>query len=420
MATVMKCPNCTAPVQADPSAPTFRCEYCGFVSRQTVAMPSLKKQIAAQLREAQQEAARQDSSRRAEEVERAVLVARRTGSRLRLVLVLAGLLPVLLGIVIPLVATRSRRSTLLDRVAEQIGSRMKAARTRLTPGALPPEPEDLASTLRKVRAHALCGYTFFQAVADTESRYFGWVKSRTKGPTCKEPLVTWGLFHLKDTAECRKGLEAVRGATPRLVDLEQRGAAFVAALEALVAVNNEGFAYYEAKEYIEDDCAKGIALHPKLLSAFAAVDAARPAFAEALAREERALLEKRLTWSSGAEPDSVRHRLLELQKEAAALVEDDHDVERMKAARTSFKAALSAFTRAGAQKSGTVWVKNAAQELGDAARELLHRRITRKKADSFERSLRQSSWNARSINGSSEKLQHAYRAFLLAVYELQL
>jgi hypothetical protein len=148
-------------------------------------------------------------------------------------------------------------------------------RQPLTPQKIPPSArlgapgllENIGCTSRAGRA------------LDSEHRYRSWRKG-DDAPTCTERYVSYGLYTLYDNApeECREAAAAApageaRDAAQELAD----------ALVPLIATTNEAESYYEAEDYKDDACAKGVALHARLLPEYARV---RAAFARVLAARD--------------------------------------------------------------------------------------------------------------------------------------
>ena len=101
----------------------------------------------------------------------------------------------------------------------------------------------------------------------SRARYLSW--SKPSGPTGRERII-YGLYTIYDTADCRKNVEKAAEMAPKNEELEKAGAAFAAAVGALEPMLKEADDYYSQQNYKDDKMAKGKAMHPKLMAAWAA------------------------------------------------------------------------------------------------------------------------------------------------------
>ena len=105
----------------------------------------------------------------------------------------------------------------------------------------------------------------------SRARYLSW--SKPSGPTGRERII-YGLYTIYDTADCRKNVEKAAEMAPKNEELEKAGAAYAAAVGALEPMLKEADDYYSQQNYKDDKMAKGKAMHPKLMAAWAAFAAA--------------------------------------------------------------------------------------------------------------------------------------------------
>lgn len=133
-------------------------------------------------------------------------------------------------------------------------------------------PQDDADEqlLVKLDAYIDCLNTLSGPVHQTRSRYLSWCDPKT-GPTGKERVVL-GLFDLPNQSaqECVAGLDKSRKLPPSDPKLETAGDEFAKTVMKLDALIDDVFTYYENKNFRDDKFAKGKALHPQLMDAFAA------------------------------------------------------------------------------------------------------------------------------------------------------
>jgi hypothetical protein len=123
--------------------------------------------------------------------------------------------------------------------------------------------------LDKLDAYITCLNTLSSPVHQTRARYFSWVDPK-KGVTGNERVVL-GLFDLPNESaqKCTAGLAKARLALPKDEKLEAAGDEFAKTVSELDALIDEVFTYYENKNFKDDKFAKGKAMHPRLVTAFA-------------------------------------------------------------------------------------------------------------------------------------------------------
>lgn len=191
---------------------------------------------------------------------------------------------------------------LLRRKAADAGTTSAtAAGSSALPQASPQDQADEALQ-EKIDPYIVCLNTVSSPVRSTRLQYFSWVNPKT-GPTGKERFVR-GLVSLpKSLVEtCTKGLAKAKTLSPRdgsAAALESAGDEYGRAATELSGLVDEAFTYYDNKNFKDDKFAKGKALHPKLMTAFAAFSKAdgglhrkldeitRPLARRVLARIER-------------------------------------------------------------------------------------------------------------------------------------
>jgi hypothetical protein len=151
----------------------------------------------------------------------------------------------------------------------------------------------------KLDAYIICLNTLSSPVHATRARYFSWVDPK-KGVTGNEKVVL-GLFDLPNESaqKCTAGLTKARTMPPKDPKLEAAGDEFAKTVTELDGLIDEVFTYYENKNFKDDKFAKGKAMHPRLMAAFAAFSKAdnnmhatldgitKPLAQRALARIER-------------------------------------------------------------------------------------------------------------------------------------
>lgn len=132
--------------------------------------------------------------------------------------------------------------------------------------------ESSASTLsEKLQPYIQCYNALSGRAYESRARYLSW--SKETGPTGKERII-YGLYTIRDPAHCAANNEAAGKAEPRDAGLESAGDAYAKAVTELTPLLKEANDYYDQSNYKDDKMAKGKALHPKLMAAWAKFEAA--------------------------------------------------------------------------------------------------------------------------------------------------
>lgn len=210
--------------------------------------------------------------------------------------------------------------------------------------------DDLDEAMQdKLDAYIVCLNTLSSLVHATRARYFSWVNPKT-GPTGQEKNV-FGLFDLPKGAaqKCTAGLAKSKVASPRDAKLETAGDDFARTVTDLDALIDEVFTYYETKSFKNDKFAKGKAMHPRLMSAFASFSKADNSLHATLDGITKPLAQRALARIEREEGRKFRHHRKHVLLTARELVEagdpvgedDDIDVALFNASFTAFDAALN-------------------------------------------------------------------------------
>jgi hypothetical protein len=137
--------------------------------------------------------------------------------------------------------------------------------TTLTPPAAPSLDEKIAET----NLYVECLNRTVPRTSDSQRRYLSWVNERT-GPTCKETYISYGLYTLYEDGikKCRDAAQQGAASGPSWPKIEKAMGDLSAAYAELVPLAQQAEDYYQQQDYKDDNCAKGQALHPKLMDAF--------------------------------------------------------------------------------------------------------------------------------------------------------
>ena len=131
------------------------------------------------------------------------------------------------------------------------------------PAIAPDKPAPIGP---KLQPYIGCVNRLSERSYSSRDRYLSW--SKESGPTGKERII-YGLYTIYDTSDCRKNVEAASVIAPKNEELEKAGAAYAAAVGALEPLLKEADDYYTQENYKDDKMAKGKAMHPKLMAAWA-------------------------------------------------------------------------------------------------------------------------------------------------------
>ena len=151
----------------------------------------------------------------------------------------------------------------------------------------------------KLNAYIVCLNQFSQDVYHGRHTWLDEFDAK-KGPQQKQSRDTlYGPLELPDVKECKDGIDKVKGAQPKLAELEAAGDAYVAALVTLQPMTVQMREYFEQGDYKDDKLARAIEMHPKLMAAWEAFSTADRAIGvevdkleDRLATEQLAELEK--------------------------------------------------------------------------------------------------------------------------------
>jgi hypothetical protein len=123
----------------------------------------------------------------------------------------------------------------------------------------------------KTNAYIECMNRLSGRAFEARSRYFSWVGK--SGPTGKERIV-YGTYTIYDTANCAADVAKANAIAPHDAELEAAASGYVAAVTVLGPLLKEADDYYTQENYKDDKMAKGKSLHPRLLAAWTAFEAA--------------------------------------------------------------------------------------------------------------------------------------------------
>lgn len=135
-----------------------------------------------------------------------------------------------------------------------------------------------------------------------------WMNQFPRGPDPKQVKDSlYGPSVLRDVDACKRAVEAAKAKAPRMPELEAAGAAYVAALVTLEPVVRDAEAYFKAGNYKDDKLLHAIELHPKLVTAWKAFEAADDALETQVDKLEDQIQSSRLAQIEKAEGKKLQY-----------------------------------------------------------------------------------------------------------------
>jgi hypothetical protein len=166
--------------------------------------------------------------------------------------------------------------------ARKAAAALKAAASAAADGkaapSISPEEDKDAELGSKLGEYISCMNNTSKRVVDSRNRYLSWIKDENVGPTGKERNI-YGLYTI-NADSCFQALDRAQPMPPALPEVESAAAEYKRALQELDPIVKDANKYYEQQDYKDDKLAKGKALHPQLLGAFAKFEQVNRGFAE--------------------------------------------------------------------------------------------------------------------------------------------
>jgi hypothetical protein len=380
MIETLKCSNCEAPLVPDPKKPTLVCAYCGFHLKNTLFAPPRPRHPPHQ-----------------------PAVQRPPVSKYMWLFYVVPLALAALG-AIPAILIGSRSSPSVK-----------------SPSAISVRrPVDPVRHREEVLSKYVgCLDSTYWHMKQSNDRYRSWRKKQPeRAPTCKERRV-YGLYEVRG-AGCKANLERIeKEGNAGLSDLDRLARDYGAAIDELAPLTKTATSYYNKKGYLLDDCAKGQALHPKLMAAFKKVAAAGTVFRALLAKETTGAL-KRCIERSARSPQQkgtlLWAKMIQAAGDTVAVLRvqwksTPPDLQAIKAAMARFdeaSTAADAMTEEQKKVSGyNSWSSSKANDLAAAGIAFLKSRAGRRFSHSRRVQIRWG-WDKHRIDGTFEKVVRKY------------
>ncbi len=199
--------------------------------------------------------------------------------------------------------------------------------------------------LQKLAGYIDCINDHSNWVTKSRKRYFSWLKSPENGPTGKEEVV-YGLYTLQDNRRCREAVAKAAALPPPDADLEQAAAAFVETLVAAEFVVKEADNYYALENYKDDDMRRGKTMHPQLVAAYAAFEAASGVLYSHVVGLQDAISERHLQRLAQDPAQRAEYLIENLMMRAKQCVDSADGIGEKTFAREPFAIAVDALEQA--------------------------------------------------------------------------
>lgn len=273
-----------------------------------------------------------------------------------------------------------------------------------------------APVTEKLNAYVECINRLSERAFDSQARYFSWVGKT--GPTGKERII-YGLYTIYDTADCKANVEQANALEPDDKDLEAAASAYVEAVVALEPLLKEADDYYTQENYKDDKMAKGKALHPRLVSAWAAFAAADQKLRDGIdvIQDKQAI--EALAEVERSEGRKARYHIQSLMIQAKRLMRvqsaDKPDLAKITAALTDYETianATAAYADADKDsKIGSSFVNDAKSFLV-TSKQLMRRMRDKVPYSQGDKMLMQSGGGAWMVEGSPARLMRDYNQLI--------
>lgn len=258
-----------------------------------------------------------------------------------------------------------------------LAATVPAAAQDKTPSSPPPE-----QLTEKINAYVGCINRLSERSYDSRRRYFSWAKK--SGPTGRERII-YGTYTIYDTSDCRKKVEAANALAPHDAALEAAASAYADAVSRLEPLLKDADDYYTQENYKDDRMAKGKALHPKLIAAWDAFEAADKKLRAGVEAINDKRARERLAEIESKEGRKVRYHVEALMIQAKRVLRtenaDKPDIAAVTRALGDYEAAVKAMEEAsgkdGDVKVGSIFV-SAAKSYLTTAKQLMRRIRDRK------------------------------------------
>lgn len=289
-----------------------------------------------------------------------------------------------------------------------------AASAALLPGllAIGTAHAQSSSLTEKLNAYVGCLNRLSGRSFDSRERYLSWVGK--KGPTGKERII-YGTYTIYDTSDCKNGVEKANALEPRDPELEAAASAYVEAVVALEPLLKEAGDYYTQEDDKDDKMAKGKAMHPKLIAAWAAFADADTKLRSGVDEVQDKLAVEELANIESTEGKTARYHIQALMMHAKRLMRvqsaDKQNTKKVIDTLGEYETiakAAEAYAEANKEdKIGSMFI-SAAKSFLVTAKQLMRRVRDKVPYSSGERMILNTGSGAWMVEGSPARLMHDY------------
>ena len=280
-----------------------------------------------------------------------------------------------------------------------------------------PAQETQAPTLsEKLQPYIGCYNNLSGSAHRSKSRYLSW--AAPSGPTGNERNI-YGTYTLYDPAKCATEIDAANRLEPHEPELESAGAAFAKSLVALAPLLKDANDYYEQGNYKDDRMAKGKALHPKLMAAWAAFEKADDSLSAVLNVLNDKVQLERLAEIEKTEGRKTHYHVLEVMMKAKILfrVEGEDkspDLAKINAALNAYEASvkdLDSFASGADRQVGSIFMSQVKGYL-TTSKELMRRMRDKTPYSVGDKMMLQTARAGWMVEGSPPRLVHDYNSLV--------
>jgi Protein of unknown function (DUF3829) len=280
------------------------------------------------------------------------------------------------------------------------------------------EEAQAQSLTDKLQPYIECFNSLSESGLRSKARYLSW--AATSGPTGKERNI-YGTYTLSDPSKCDAEIEAANKSEPRETTLENAGSAFIKSLVALEPLLKQANDYYDQGDYKDDKMAKGKALHPQLMAAWATFETANDQLDGVLDSLNDEVQLERLAEIEKAEGKQAHYYVLAVMLEAKKVfrVEGEEKIPDLAKINTALGALetsvseLDAFASGADRKVGSIFMSQVKGYL-TTAKELMRRMRDKTPYSSGDRMMLQTSGAGWMVVGSPPRLVHDYNGLVEA------
>ncbi|MDF3069386.1 MAG: hypothetical protein K0R38_4987 [Polyangiaceae bacterium] len=183
-------------------------------------------------------------------------------------------------------------------------------------------------------------------VVQSRNRYLSWADEKL-GPTGKERNI-YGLYDI-NASTCFPHLDRAKTLQPPLPEVESAAIEYRKALEELDPLVKRANDYYDQKDYKDDKMAKGKAMHPELMNAFAKFEQVSRGFEERVLALNDAVNDRQFSRLEKDPARRLQYLAQKSQNEAKSLIKVSNVAELKELDLQKYDVALQTYERSIAE-----------------------------------------------------------------------